>query len=125
MYTSCFTQPFLLYMFVVTDFAVPHEKALFTFSPGAHNQHDLSSYSQLSHHAFQQYQLGGIPQGHSMKSDSGLMTGGPLWDVENLVGGYSGSSGHQPGSSQAGETDVTNKAVSGKVLTVMLLCCLA
>ncbi|XP_028283911.1 myomegalin isoform X3 [Parambassis ranga] len=84
------------------DFAVPHEKALFTLSPGAHNQHDLSSYSQLSHHAFQQYQLGGIPEGHSMKSDSGLMTGGPLWDVENLVGGYSGSSGHQPGSSQAG-----------------------
>ncbi|XP_008280462.1 myomegalin-like isoform X2 [Stegastes partitus] len=86
-------------------FTVPHDKALFTVSPGAHNQHDLSSYSQLSHHAFQQYQLGGIPEGHSLQSDSGLVTGGPLWDVENLVqpvGGYSGSSGHQPGSSQAG-----------------------
>ncbi|XP_022053261.2 myomegalin isoform X2 [Acanthochromis polyacanthus] len=86
-------------------FTVPHDKTLFTVSPGAHNQHDLSSYSQLSHHAFQQYQLGGIPEGHSLNSDSGLMTGGPLWDVENLVqpaGGYSGSSGHQPGSSQAG-----------------------
>ncbi|XP_035803441.2 myomegalin isoform X3 [Amphiprion ocellaris] len=86
-------------------FTVPHDKTLFTVTPGGHNQHDLSSYSQLSHHAFQQYQLGGIPEGHSLNSDSGLMTGGPLWDVENLVqpaGGYSGSSGHQPGSSQAG-----------------------
>ncbi|XP_069013277.1 myomegalin-like isoform X4 [Embiotoca jacksoni] len=86
-------------------FAGPHDKALFTLSPGAHNQHDLSSYSQLSHHAFQQYQLGGIPEGHSMKSDSGLMTAGHLWDVENLaqpVGSFSGSTGHQPGSNQAG-----------------------
>ncbi|XP_078119731.1 myomegalin isoform X3 [Sander vitreus] len=86
-------------------FAVPHDKALFPLSPGAHNQHDLSSYSQLSHHAFQQYQLGGIPEGHSLKSDSGLVTGGTLWDMENMVqqvGGYSGPSGHQQGSSHAG-----------------------
>ncbi|XP_039671038.1 myomegalin-like isoform X7 [Perca fluviatilis] len=86
-------------------FAVPHDKALFPLSPGAHNQHDLSSYSQLSHHAFQQYQLGGIPEGHSLKSDSGLVTGGTLWDMENMaqqVGGYSGPSGLQQGSSHAG-----------------------
>ncbi|XP_050926027.1 myomegalin isoform X4 [Lates calcarifer] len=86
-------------------FAVPHDKALFALSPGAHNQHDLSSYSQLSHHAFQQYQLGGIPESHSLKSDSGLVTGGTLWDMENMVhpaGSYSGSSGHQPGGSHAG-----------------------
>ncbi|XP_031137034.2 myomegalin isoform X8 [Sander lucioperca] len=88
-----------------SGFAVPHDKALFPLSPGAHNQHDLSSYSQLSHHAFQQYQLGGIPEGHSLKSDSGLVTGGTLWDMENMVqqvGGYSGPSGHQQGSSHAG-----------------------
>ncbi|XP_070775639.1 myomegalin-like [Enoplosus armatus] len=86
-------------------FAVRHDKTLFTLSPGAHNQHNLSSYSQLSHHAFQQYQLGGIPEGHSLKSDSGLVTGGPLWDMENMgqpVGSYSGPSGHQQGSSHAG-----------------------
>ncbi|XP_054479277.1 myomegalin-like [Anoplopoma fimbria] len=86
-------------------FAVPHDKALFTLGPGAHMQHDFSSYSQQSHHTFQQYQLGGIPEGHSIKSDSGLVTGQPLWDVENMVqqrGGYSGSSGHQQGSGHAG-----------------------
>ncbi|XP_022610484.1 myomegalin-like isoform X2 [Seriola dumerili] len=86
-------------------FAAPHDKPLFTLSPGAHNQHNLSSYSLLSHHAFQQYQLGGIPEGHSLESDSGLTTGGPLWDMENMVhpvGSYPGSSGHQPGSSHAG-----------------------
>ncbi|XP_070701394.1 myomegalin-like isoform X2 [Pempheris klunzingeri] len=86
-------------------FAVPHDAALFTLTPGAHNQHNLSSYSQLSHHAFQQYQLGGIPEGHSLKSDSGLVTGGTLWDMENMVqpvGSYSGSPGHQQGSSHAG-----------------------
>lgn len=86
-------------------FAVPHDKSLFSLSPGAHSQHDRSSYSQLSHHAFQQYQLGGIPESHSLKSDSGLVTGGTLWDMENIaqqIGGYSGSSGHQQGSSHAG-----------------------
>uniref|UniRef100_A0AAZ1X0E4 Myomegalin-like n=1 Tax=Oreochromis aureus TaxID=47969 RepID=A0AAZ1X0E4_OREAU len=83
-------------------FPEAHDKALFTLSPDHHNQHGLSSYSQLSHHAFQPYQLGGIPTGHLMKSDSGLMSGGPLWDMENLVGSYSGSSAHQPGSSQTG-----------------------
>ncbi|XP_074507165.1 myomegalin-like isoform X2 [Sebastes fasciatus] len=86
-------------------FAVPHDNALFTLSPGAHNQHDLSSYSQLSHHAFQQYPLGGVPESHSLKSDSGLVTGGTLWDMENMVqqvGGFSGSPGHQQGSSYAG-----------------------
>ncbi|KAM7379228.1 hypothetical protein PAMP_004793 [Pampus punctatissimus] len=86
-------------------FAAPHDKALFTLSPGARNQHDLSSYSQLSHHAFQQYQLSGIPEGHSLKSDSGLVTGGTLWDMDNMaqqVGSFSGSPGHQPGSSHAG-----------------------
>ncbi|XP_029310085.1 myomegalin isoform X3 [Cottoperca gobio] len=84
----------------VTGFAVPHDQALFTISPGAHNQHDLSGYSQLSHHAFQQY-----PEGHSLKSDSGPVTGGTLWDMENMVqqvGGFSGSSGYQQGSSHTG-----------------------
>nr|XP_020471629.1 myomegalin-like [Monopterus albus] len=86
-------------------FAIPHDKALFTLSPGDHNQHNLSSYSQLSHHAFQQYHLDGIPEGHSLKSDSGLVTGATLWDTDNLVqpvGRYSGSSGHQPGGDHAG-----------------------
>ncbi|XP_031710402.1 myomegalin isoform X3 [Anarrhichthys ocellatus] len=86
-------------------FAVPHDKPLFTLAPGAHIQHDLSNYSQQTHHAFQQYPLGGIPEGHSIKSDSGLVTGRTLWDMENMgqqVGGYSGSLGHQQGSSHAG-----------------------
>ncbi|XP_039998702.1 myomegalin-like isoform X3 [Xiphias gladius] len=86
-------------------FEVPHDKPLFTLSPGAQNHHDLSSYSLLSPHAFQQYQLGGIPEGHSLKSDSGLVTGGTLWDMEHMVQpvrSYSGSSGHQPGNSNAG-----------------------
>lgn len=96
--------PFCACVCMPTGYAAPHDKVLFTLSPGAHNQHDLSSYRQLSHHAFQPYQLGGIPEGHLMKSDSGLVKGGPLWDMENLVGNYSGSSAHQPGSSQAGET---------------------
>lgn len=97
-----------VFMFMVTGFAVPHDKTLFTLSPGAHNQHDLSSYSQLSHHAFQQYQLGGIPEGHSLKSDSGLMTGATLWDMENLIQSrsFSGASGHQLGSSHPGVTDL-------------------
>ncbi|KAK5888903.1 hypothetical protein CesoFtcFv8_014954 [Champsocephalus esox] len=85
-------------------FAVPHDKPLFSLSPGGHNQHDLSSYSQLSHHAFQQYPLGGIPESHSLKSDSGLLTGGTLWDMDNRGqqgGGYSGS-GHLQGGSHTG-----------------------
>lgn len=92
-------------VFMVTGFEVPHDKPLFTLSPGAQNHHDLSSYSLLSPHAFQQYQLGGIPEGHSLKSDSGLVTGGTLWDMEHMVQpvrSYSGSSGHQPGNSNAG-----------------------
>lgn len=90
----------------VTDFASPHGKARFTLSPGAHSQHNLPNYSQLTHHAFQQYQLGGIAEGLSLKLDSGPVAGGTLWDVENMVppvGSYSGSPGHQ-GSSQAGKT---------------------
>ncbi|XP_041660185.1 myomegalin-like isoform X3 [Cheilinus undulatus] len=87
-------------------FDVSHDQALYPLSPGAHNQHDLSSsYSQLSHHAFQQYQLGGIPESHSLKSDSGLVTGGTLWDMENMVqqvGGFSGSPGHTQAGSHAG-----------------------
>lgn len=97
------------FVFMIAGFAVPHNKTLFTFSPGAHNQQNLSSYSQPSHHAFQQYQLGGIPEDHSLKSDSGLMTGATLWDIENLVqsGSFSGGSGHQPGSSRAGMEEKT------------------
>lgn len=95
---------FCVCLCVVTGFAARHGKALFTLPPGAHNQHNLSSYSQLSHPAFQQYQLGAIAEGHSLKSDSGLVTGGTLWDMENMVGGYSASPGHQQGSSQTGMT---------------------
>lgn len=98
----------LLYVsvFMVTDFS--HDNTLFTLPPGAHNHRDLSSYSQPSHHTFQQYQLGGIPEGHSLKSDSGLMTGAALWDMENVVqsASFSGGSGHQPGSSHAGGTEL-------------------
>ncbi|XP_034559899.1 myomegalin-like [Notolabrus celidotus] len=87
-------------------FTVPHDQTLYPLLPGAHNQHDLSSsYSQLSHHAFQQYPLSGIPENHSLKSDSGLMTGGTLWDMENVVqqvGSFSGSPGHQQGGSHGG-----------------------
>ncbi|XP_035025418.2 myomegalin isoform X3 [Hippoglossus stenolepis] len=87
-------------------FALPHDKTL--FPPfNNHNQHDLSSYSLLSHHAFQQHQLGGIPEGHPLKSDSGPVSGGTLWDMENMaqqVGSFPGSSGHQPGSSHTGVT---------------------
>lgn len=95
-----------VFEFMVSDF--PHDKTLFTLPPGAHNQYDLSSYSQLSHHAFQQYQLAGIPEGHSLKSDSDLMMGATLWDKENMVksGSFSGGSGHQPGSSHAGVTEL-------------------
>ncbi|KAM9844848.1 LOW QUALITY PROTEIN: myomegalin [Aulostomus maculatus] len=80
-------------VFMVSGLPAPHSKPLFSLSPGAISQHDLSSYSQLSHHAFQQYQLGGIPEGHSLKSDSGLVTGGTLWDMDNMV---------QAGNSHAG-----------------------
>ncbi|XP_061151906.1 myomegalin isoform X4 [Syngnathus typhle] len=64
-------------------------KPLFALSPGALNQCDLSGYN---HHAFQQYQLGGIPEGHSHKSDSGMMTGGgTFWDnMTQSMGNYSG-----------------------------------
>ncbi|XP_062260294.1 myomegalin-like isoform X2 [Platichthys flesus] len=85
-------------------FALPHDKTLFT-PFNNHSQHDHSSYSLLSHHAFQQHQLGGIPEGHPLKSDSGPVSGGNLWDMENLVqqaGSFPGSSGHQPGSSHTG-----------------------
>ncbi|XP_034039061.1 myomegalin-like [Thalassophryne amazonica] len=57
------------------EFAVPQGKAVLTCSGGTPNQSDLPNYSQLSHHAFQQYQLGGALEGHSLKSDSGITTG--------------------------------------------------
>ncbi|XP_027876206.1 myomegalin isoform X5 [Xiphophorus couchianus] len=83
-------------------FPVPQDKTLFGLSPGPHNQHDLSSYNQLSHHAFQHYQLGGIPECHSVKSDSGLLRGQPLWDMDNLVQPTGTFSGNQTASSQTG-----------------------
>ncbi|XP_060941034.1 myomegalin-like isoform X6 [Limanda limanda] len=86
------------------SFALPHDKTLFT-PFNNQSQHDHSSYSLLSHHAFQQHQLGGIPEGHSFKFDSGPVSGGNLWDMENRVqqvGSFPGSSGHQPGSSHTG-----------------------
>lgn len=81
---------------VLTGLAVPQEKTLFSFSPSPHNLHDLTSYAHLSHHAFPQYQLGGIPEDHSVKSDSGQR---PLWDAENFVGSYAG---YPAENSQAG-----------------------
>ena len=90
-------------MCVLAGLAFPHEKTLFSLSPSVRSQHDNSGYGQMSHGAFPQYQLGGIPGGHSVKSDFGLVTGRPLWDVENFVqpvGSYSG----QPGSTEAGVT---------------------
>ena len=89
---------------MVTGFALPHDKTLFT-PFNNHNQRDLSSYSLLSHHAFQPHQLGGIPEGHPLKSDPGPVSGGTLWDMENMVqqvGSFPGSLGHQPGSSHTG-----------------------
>ncbi|XP_043989802.1 myomegalin-like isoform X2 [Gambusia affinis] len=83
-------------------FPVPQDKSLFGLSPGPHNQHDLSSYNQLSHHAFQHYQLGGIPECHSVKSDSGLLRGQPLWDMDSLVQPTETFSGNQTASSQTG-----------------------
>lgn len=108
-----------VFVHVVIGFAVPHDKALFTISPGARNQHNLSSYSQLSHHAFQQYQLSGIPEGHSLKSDSGLVPGGTLWDMDNMaqqVGSFSGSPGHQPVDSHAGMLLSVTQKVRSKQL---------
>lgn len=95
---SCVLYLFFVCVWVLTGFG----KALSSPSPGAHS---LSNYSQLSHHAFQQYQLSGIPEGHSTPSDLGLMTGGTLWDLDNTahsVGSYCGS-GHQQGCSQTGK----------------------
>lgn len=108
----------LLCVWVLTGFG----KALFCPSPGAHS---LSNYSQLSHHAFQQYQHSGIPEGHSMQSDSGLMTGGTLWDMDNMaqsVGSCCGP-GHQQGCSQTGKK---KKATQVKSLVgwQILCCCL-
>lgn len=88
-----------------TDFPSSRGQARFTISPEGHSQPSLPCYSQLSHHAFQQYQQGGIAE--SLQSDSGLAAGGTSWDVENLappLGCYSGSPGHQ-GDSQTGRSE--------------------
>ncbi|XP_019712207.1 myomegalin-like [Hippocampus comes] len=67
-------------------FPDPHVKPLFSLSAGPQNQCDLSGYSHLPHHAFPQYQLGGIPEGHSLKSGSGMVTGGgTFWDMSNMT----------------------------------------
>lgn len=95
-----------VHMCLITGFPVPQDQTLFGLSPGPHNQHDLSSYNQLSHHAFQHYQLGGIPECHSVKSDSGLLRGQPLWDMDNLVQPTGTFSGNQTASSQTGEAIV-------------------
>lgn len=94
----------LSFCYVISGLPLPHDRNLFSLSPGAHNQHDFSTFNQPSPHAFQQYQLGGISEGHSLHSDSGLMPGRPLWDTENFVQPVGGYSGHQTGSSQAGVT---------------------
>lgn len=97
---------------VITGFPAPHDQTLFHLSSGAHNQHDFSSFNQLSQNAFQPYQLGGVSEGHSIHSDSGLMSGRPLWDIENFVQPVGGYSGHQTGSSQAGVTDLFGRCLS-------------
>ena len=72
---------------------------------GALDRHPLA-YSPLSHHAYQPYPLGRLPQSHSLKSDSGLLTGGALWDMENvappLQAGYAGASAYHADGSHAG-----------------------
>ncbi|XP_072297444.1 myomegalin isoform X12 [Eucyclogobius newberryi] len=76
-----------------------NEQSRGSFSLGDHNQLSIIDHNQLSHHAFQQYQLG-MPDDYSLKSDSGLVTGGLLWDTENKappVGSYSGLSEHHAG----------------------------
>ncbi|XP_038125843.1 myomegalin-like isoform X1 [Cyprinodon tularosa] len=69
-------------------------------SPGPHTHHDLSSYNQLSHHAFQHYQLGSVPQSNSIKSDSGVIRGGPLWDMDGIAQPAGTFSENQTASSQ-------------------------
>lgn len=66
-----------------------------------------ASYSPLTHHAFPPYQLGSVPEGHSLKSDPGLLAaGGALWDVENVAqppqAGYSGTSVYRAEHSHSG-----------------------
>ncbi|XP_030220445.1 myomegalin isoform X4 [Gadus morhua] len=72
---------------------------------GALDRHPLA-YSPLSHHAYQPYPLGRLPQSHSLKSDSGLLTGGALWDMENVApsmqAGYAGASAYHADGSHAG-----------------------
>ncbi|KAM8839150.1 myomegalin-like isoform 2-T2 [Synchiropus picturatus] len=85
------------------DFALPHGNPAYPLSPGAHNQHDLSGYNQLPHHAFQPYQLSDIPEDFSLKSDSGLVTGGTLWDnVGQKFGSYASSPAHQSANGHSG-----------------------
>ncbi|XP_053738820.1 myomegalin-like isoform X7 [Synchiropus splendidus] len=85
------------------DFALPHGNPAYPLSPGAHNQHDLSGYNQLPHHAFQPYQLSDIPEDFSLKSDSGLVTGGTLWDnVGPKFGSYASSPAHHSANSHSG-----------------------
>ncbi|XP_057712549.1 myomegalin [Corythoichthys intestinalis] len=88
----------------IRGFPDAHGKPLFTLSPDAHLQGDPSGYNQLPHHAFQQYQLGGIPDGQSLKSESGLLTGGgTFWDnVTQPMGNYSGVPGYLIGNNQTG-----------------------
>ncbi|KAK0137352.1 Myomegalin [Merluccius polli] len=73
---------------------------------GAHERHTLASYSPHSHHTFQPYQLGSVPECHSLKSDSGLLMGGALWDTENVVQpmqtGYAGTAAYHADNSHAG-----------------------
>lgn len=106
---------FLAFILLCVGALTGFGKGLFSPSPGAHN---LSSYSQLSQHAFQQYQLSGIPEGHSLPSD---MTGGTSWEMDNMahsVGSYSGQ-GPQQGCSQTGLTAaIKNKNVLAVVWLV-------
>jgi len=81
---------------------------------GIQDRHALAaSYSPLSphhhHHAFQpSYPLGNVPEGHSLKSDSGLLAAGALWDMEHVVppiqAGYAGTPTFHADNSHAGRS---------------------
>ncbi|KAG7273174.1 hypothetical protein CRUP_019301, partial [Coryphaenoides rupestris] len=55
--------------------------------PGPPRPGSLLQPALPHHHSpFQpSYPLGSVPEGHSLKSDSGLLAAGALWDMENVV----------------------------------------
>ncbi|XP_077470808.1 myomegalin [Stigmatopora argus] len=82
----------------IRGFPDAHANPLFNLSS------DPPGYNQLPHHAFQQYPLGSVPDGQSLKSESGLLTGGgTFWDrLTQPMGNYSAVPGYLQGNSQPG-----------------------